>query len=50
MVVVVLDEVVLGVTDTFAVEQGAGGEAAEDHNNNIIHEAVQCVPLVGGLL
>jgi hypothetical protein len=50
MVVVVLDEAVLGATDTFAVEQGAGGEAAEDLDNGIIHEADQCVPLVGGLL
>jgi hypothetical protein len=45
MVVVVRDEVVLGATD-----QGVGGEAAEDLDNNIIHEAGQCVPLVGGLL
>jgi hypothetical protein len=45
MVVVVRDEVVLGATD-----QGVGGEAAEDLNNSIIHEAGQCVPLVGGLL
>ena len=28
MVVVVLDEAVLGATDTFAAEQVAGGEAA----------------------
>ena len=50
MVVVVLDEVVLGVTDTFAAEQGVGGEAVEDLNNGIVREAGQCVPLVGGLL
>ena len=50
MVVVVLDEVVLGAIDTFAVEQGAGGEAVEDLDNKIIREASQCVPLVGGLL
>ena len=50
MVVVVLDEVVLGAIDTFAAEQGAGGEAAEDLDNNIICEADQCIPLVGGLL
>ena len=50
MVVVVLDEAVPGATDTFAVEQGAGREAVEDLNNGIIREAVQCVPLVGGLL
>ena len=50
MVVVVLDEVVLGATNTFAVEQGASGEAAKDLDNGIIREAGQCVPLVGGLL
>jgi len=50
MVVVVLDEAVLGGTDIFAAEQGAGGEAAEDLNNSIVREAGQCVPLVGGLL
>ena len=50
MVVGVLDEVFLGVTDTFAAEQRAGGEVAEDLENNILHEAGQCVPLVGGLL
>ena len=49
MVVVVLDEAVLGGTDIFAAEQGAGGEAAEDLNNSIVREAGQCVPLVGGL-
>ena len=50
MVVVVLDEEVPGATDTFAAEQGVGGEAAEDLNNGIVREASQCVPLVGGLL
>jgi hypothetical protein len=35
---VVLDEVFLGATDTFAAEQGAGREAAEDLNKDIIHE------------
>jgi hypothetical protein len=39
MVVVVLDEVVLGVTDTCAVEQGASGEAAEDLDNVIVRVA-----------
>jgi hypothetical protein len=39
MVVVVLDEAVLRATDTFAVEQGVGGEAAEDHDNGIVYEA-----------
>ena len=50
MVVVVRDEMVLGVTDTFVAEQGAGKEAAEDLDNGIVREAGQCVPLVGGLL
>ena len=50
MVVVVLDEAVLEATDTFVAEQGAGAEVAEDLDNGIIHEAGQCVPLVGGLL
>ena len=50
MVVGVLDEVFLGVTDTFVAEQGAGEEVVEDLKNNILHEAGQCVPLVGGLL
>ena len=47
---VVQDEASPGVTDTFAVEQGVSGEVAEDLNKDIIHEAGQCVPLVGGLL
>ena len=47
MVVGVRDEVFLGATDTFTVEQGAGGEAAEDLDNGIVREASQCVPLVG---
>ena len=47
---VVQDEVFLGATDTFAAKQGAGGEAAEDLDKDIVHEASQCVPLVGGLL
>ena len=50
MVVVVRDEVILGATDTFVAEQGAGGEAAEDLDNGIVREAGQCIPLVGGLL
>ena len=50
MGVVVLDEAVLGATDTFAAEQGAGGETAEYLDNGIIREASQCIPLVGGLL
>ena len=43
----VQDEAFLGATDTFAAEQEAGGEAAEDLDKDIIHEASQCVPLVG---
>jgi hypothetical protein len=50
MVVVVRDETVLGAIDTFVVEQGAGEEAVEDLDNDIIREAGQCVPLVGGFL
>jgi hypothetical protein len=50
MVVVVRDEAVLGATNTFAAEQGAGGEVAEDLDNGIIREVGQCVPLIGGLL
>ena len=49
---VVRDEAFLGVTSTFAAEQGAGlgNEAVVDLDKDIIHEAGQCVPLVGGLL
>ena len=50
MVVVVLDEVVPAATDTFTAEQEANGEAVEDLDNVIIHEADPCVHLVGGLL
>jgi len=50
MVVVVLDESDLGVIDTFVAEQGVGEEAVEDLNNDIVHEAGQCIPLLGGLL
>ena len=35
---------------TFVAEQGAGREAVEDLKNDILREAGQCVPLVGGLL
>ena len=47
MVVVVLDESDLGVIDTFVAEQGVGEEAVEDLDNDIVHEAGQCVLLVG---
>jgi len=36
--------------DTFVAEQGVGGEAVEDLDEDIIHEAGQCVALVRGLL
>ena len=44
------NEAVLGVTNTFIAEQGAGGETTEDLENNILYEAGQCVPLARGLL
>ena len=47
---VVEDEAVLAATDTFAGEQGGGGEAAEDFQNKILCEAGLCVPVVGGHL
>ena len=47
---VVRDEASPGAADTFAAEQGVGGEAVEDLDNGIIREAGQCVPLIGGLL
>ena len=50
MVVGVQDEVFLGATDTFAVEQGVGREAVEELDNDVVHEAGQRVPLIGGLL
>ena len=36
---VVGDEAILGAIDTFVVEQGAGKEAAEDLENDILCEA-----------
>ena len=47
---VVGDEAILGATDTFAAEQGVGGEAVEDLKNDILYEARQCIPLARGLL
>jgi hypothetical protein len=44
------DEVVPGVTHIVAAAQGAGGEAAEDKDQDIIYEDVYFIPLVGGLL
>ena len=50
MVVGVRDEMVPGATDTFAAEQGAGGEATEDLDKDMVCEGGHNVPLVGGLL
>jgi hypothetical protein len=47
---VIEDEMVLEATDTFAWEQGAGGEVVEDLHNKILYEASLCVPIVGGRL
>ena len=47
---VVRDDASLGATNTFAAEQGAGGEEAEDLKNDILCEAGQCVPLARSLL
>jgi hypothetical protein len=47
---IIRDEPILGATDTFAAQQGAGREAAEDLKNDILCEASQCVPLARGLL
>jgi hypothetical protein len=44
------DEVVLGATDTLVAAQGAGGEAAEDEDQDMICEDGNLVPLVRGLL
>ena len=37
-------------TDTLAAAQGAGGEALEDEDEDIVCEDSHLVPLVGGLL
>ena len=44
------DEAVPGVTHTLAAAQGAGGETAEDKDQDIVYEDVYFVLLVGGLL
>ena len=44
------DEAVSGVTDTLAAAQGAGGEALEDEDKDMVYEDGHFVPLVGGLL
>jgi hypothetical protein len=43
-------EAVLGVTHTLAAAQDAGGEAAEDKDQDIIYADVYFIALVGGLL
>jgi hypothetical protein len=44
------DEAVPGATHTLAAAQGAGGEVAEDKDQNFVYEDVYFIPLVGGLL
>ena len=44
------DEAVLGATDTLAAAQGAGDEALEDEDKDMVYEDNHFVPLVGGLL
>jgi hypothetical protein len=44
------DEAVLGATDTLATAQGAGDEALEDEDEDMVYEDGHLVPLVGGLL
>ena len=50
LVIGVRDEAFLGATDTFVTKQGVGGEVVEDLDKDILRDAGQCVPLVGGLL
>ena len=47
---VVEDEALLGMIDTFVAAQGAGQEVMENYEKEIICEASHSVPLVGGLL
>jgi hypothetical protein len=44
------DKAVPGATHILAAAQGAGGEAAEDKDQDIVYEDVYFVPLIGGLL
>ena len=44
------DEAVLGAIDTLAAAQGAGGEALEDEDEDMVYVDGHFVPLVGGLL
>ena len=39
-----------GVTDTLAAAQGAGGEATEDEDQDMVYEDVHSLHLVGDLL
>ena len=41
---------VLGETDPLATTQGAGGEALEDEDEDMVYEEGHLVPLIGGLL
>ena len=44
------DEMVPRATNTLATAQGAGGEALEDEDEDMVCEDGHFVPLVGGLL
>jgi hypothetical protein len=46
----VRDDVVLGATDTLAAAQGAGGEAAEDEDQDMVYVDAHSLHLVGDLL
>ena len=50
LVLGVQDEVVLGAVDTLAAAQGAGGEAAEDEDQDMVYEDAHSLHLIGGLL
>ena len=38
------------MTDTLVAAQGAGGEAAEEEDQEMVYEDGRFVPLIGGLL
>ena len=44
------DEAILGATDTLVIAQGAGGEVAEDEDQDMVYDDGHFVTLVGGLL
>jgi hypothetical protein len=50
LVLGVRDEVVLGVADTLIAAQGAGGEPAEDEDQDMVYEDAHSLYLVGDLL